>query len=64
MAIFETNDTIATATQTGLSSDNPGTASFSRAITGNSNVEPELDVDLFEVQLDQGDRSLFSALVR
>ena len=52
----EVNDTIPTATQTGLSSDNFGTVSFSGAIGDNPNVDPELDVDLFEVQLDQGDR--------
>ena len=50
------NDTIPTATQTGLSSDESGTVSFSGAIGDNPNVDPELDVDLFEVQLDQGSR--------
>ena len=57
MATFsESNDTIATATLTGLSSDNFGVVSFSGAIGDNPNIDPELDVDLFEVQLDQGDR--------
>ena len=57
MATFsESNDTIITATPTGLSSDNFGVVSFSGAIGDNPNVDPELDVDLFEVQLDQGDR--------
>ena len=56
MAISEPNDTIATATPTGLSSDNFGVVSFAGAIGDNSNVAPELDVDLFEVQLDEGDR--------
>ena len=57
MATFsESNDTIATATLTGLSSDNFGVVSFSSAIGDNPNIEPELDVDLFEVQLDQGSR--------
>ena len=56
MAISEPNDTIATATPTGLSSDNFGVVSFAGEIGDNSNVDPELDVDLFEVQLDEGDR--------
>ena len=57
MATFsESNDTIATATPTGLSADNFGVVSFSGVIGDNPNVEPGLDVDLFEVQLDEGDR--------
>ena len=56
MATFEPNETIATAIPTGLSSDNFGVVSFSGTIGDNPNVDPELDVDLFEVQLNQGDR--------
>jgi Ca2+-binding RTX toxin-like protein len=52
----ESNDTIAKATDTGITFDKPGHYTASGAIGDNSNVAPELDVDLFKVQLDAGDR--------
>lgn len=52
---MEPNDTILEAIETGLSSDNPGTIIFSESIGDNPNldpVDPSLDVDFFQVQLD------------
>jgi serralysin len=52
----ESNDTIALATNTGITFDKPGHYTAFAAIGDNPNVTPELDVDLFKVQLDAGDR--------
>ncbi|MCI0458614.1 MAG: pre-peptidase C-terminal domain-containing protein, partial [Gemmataceae bacterium] len=48
----ERNDTIATAVATGLSSANPGTY-IARGVIGDKNKE--LDVDMFQFQLNAGD---------
>lgn len=52
----EPNDTLLTATETGLSSANPGSTPLADSIGNNSEVAPGLDVDLFRLQLDFGDR--------
>ncbi|MGF1478299.1 MAG: PPC domain-containing protein [Cyanophyceae cyanobacterium] len=52
----ERNDTLATATPTGLSANNLGRLSFSGEIGDNPDIAPQSDVDLFKVQLDVGDR--------
>lgn len=53
---MEPNDTILEAIETGLSSDNPGKITFSEFIGDNPNLDPSLDVDFFQVQLDAGDQ--------
>lgn len=52
------NDTIPQAIETGLSSANPDTFSLAGAEIGNNtrNPNPPLDVDMFQFQLDAGDR--------
>jgi len=57
MAIFEPNDTILEANDTGLTSDNSGDFVEEGFIGDSPNISQiEDDVDLFEVQLDSGDR--------
>src|SRR5262249_46216475 len=51
----EPNDTLATATATGLRSATPGTFIAHGAIGDNPNVAPTLDVDLYRFQLNAGD---------
>jgi Ca2+-binding RTX toxin-like protein len=52
----ESNDTLLTATNTGLVAGQSGSVDASSAIGDNSNVAAGLDVDLYKVQLAQGDR--------
>jgi Ca2+-binding RTX toxin-like protein len=52
----ESNDTLLTATNTGLVGGQSGSVNAASAIGDNSNVTAELDVDLYKVQLAQGDR--------
>jgi hypothetical protein len=54
--VAERNDTIPMATATGLSSATPGTYIARGVIGDNKRVDPLLDVDMFQVQLDAGDR--------
>ena len=51
---FESNDTIQQATDTGLSSSNPGSETFSSTL-GNNRYGKN-DVDIYEFQLNAGDR--------
>lgn len=51
----EPNDILAQAVNSGLSSSNPGTFSFSSAIGNNPNVPRRSDVDLISFQLNAGD---------
>ncbi|WP_202224520.1 hypothetical protein, partial [Okeania sp. KiyG1] len=52
----EPNDTIAQATNTGLTLNNDGTFSFFGEIGDNTNVLPEDDVDFFKFDLGLGER--------
>lgn len=52
----EPSDTIAEAFDTGLDSDESATFNFSTSIGDNPNIDPNLDIDLYQVQLDLGDR--------
>jgi len=54
--VAERNDTIPTATATGLSSASPGTYIARGVIGDNKKVLDTLDVDLFQLQLNAGDR--------
>ena len=51
----EPNDTIARATQTGLTQKNHGIFSYVGEIGDNTNLLPQNDVDLFEIHLDLGE---------
>jgi serralysin len=53
---FEPNDVIGSATDTGITFDNPTSYFDSDSIGNNFNVSPELDVDLYKFQADAGDR--------
>jgi serralysin len=54
---IEPNDTLDNAIDTNLSSDKPGKYRYNGSIGDNSNLEKTaLDVDLFKVQLNPGDR--------
>lgn len=55
-AIAEPNDTIALAIDANLSLTSPDTFNDTGAIGDNPNIAAGLDVDLFEVQLNQGDQ--------
>lgn len=52
----ESNDTLLTATDSGLVAGQSGNVKASSAIGDNSNVTAELDVDLYKISLAQGDR--------
>jgi Ca2+-binding RTX toxin-like protein len=52
----EPNDTISTATSTGLGIANPGTFTTTGTIGDNSSISSNSDVDFFQVQLDEGSR--------
>jgi hypothetical protein len=52
----EPNDSIENAIFTGLSSNNPGRFEFTSLVGDNPNLPPASDIDLFELQLDAGDR--------
>ncbi|MBE9213826.1 pre-peptidase C-terminal domain-containing protein [Plectonema cf. radiosum LEGE 06105] len=52
----EPNDTISQAITTNLSSTNPGNFFLSSQIGNNPDVPPSDDVDIYELQLDAGDR--------
>ncbi|HZN32855.1 MAG TPA: PPC domain-containing protein, partial [Pirellulaceae bacterium] len=54
--VAERNDTISMATATGLSSATPGTYIARGTIGDNKRIDPLLDVDMFQVQLNAGDR--------
>lgn len=54
----ESNDTLTTATLTGLTNATPGTVNYIGAIGDNPDTIPTLDVDLYAVQLGQGDTLL------
>ncbi|MEA5598657.1 calcium-binding protein [Rivularia sp. UHCC 0363] len=54
--IDEPNDTIPQAIATDLSSANPGNFFLSNRIGNNPNVASTADVDIYELQLDAGDR--------
>lgn len=51
----ETNDTLTTAILTGLTENTPGTVNYTGAIGDNPNVRPGYDVDVYAVQLGEGD---------
>jgi Ca2+-binding RTX toxin-like protein len=51
----EPSDTIPEAFDTGLDSDESATFNFSTSIGDNPNIDPNLDIDLYQVQLDLGD---------
>jgi serralysin len=53
---FEPNDVIGSATDTGITFDNPTSYFDFDSIGNNPNVSPELDVDLYKIQADAGDR--------
>jgi Ca2+-binding RTX toxin-like protein len=53
---FEPNDVISKATETGINFDNPTSYSNSDRIGNNTNIARELDVDLYKIQADPGDR--------
>jgi serralysin len=55
MAI-EPNDVISNATETGITFDTPGSYFDFDSIGNNSNVSSGLDVDLYKIQADAGDR--------
>ncbi|HEY9818745.1 MAG TPA: PPC domain-containing protein, partial [Candidatus Obscuribacterales bacterium] len=52
----ESNDTLTEAIYTGLSSATPGTIEVQGVIGDNPSLAPGLDVDMFSVQLNAGDR--------
>jgi Ca2+-binding RTX toxin-like protein len=55
--VGEPNDTLDKALDTGLSKENPGTYLYDSSIGNNTDLkQPNLDVDLFKVQLTAGDR--------
>ncbi|MBS9769349.1 MAG: PQQ-like beta-propeller repeat protein, partial [Trichodesmium erythraeum GBRTRLIN201] len=56
----EPNDTLAEATDTGLSLTNPGIYTFSGQVGDNSNILQEEDVDLFKFDLDIGEEVNFN----
>jgi serralysin len=53
---FEPNDVIGSATETGITFDNPTTYFDFDSIGNNPNVSFGLDVDLYKIQADAGDR--------
>ncbi|MCU0536763.1 MAG: pre-peptidase C-terminal domain-containing protein [Hydrococcus sp. Prado102] len=53
---FEPNDVISSATDTGITFDNPTSYFDFDSIGNNFNVTPGLDVDLYKIQADAGDR--------
>ncbi|MDJ0678002.1 MAG: pre-peptidase C-terminal domain-containing protein [Calothrix sp. MO_167.B42] len=55
-ATDEPNDTISQAIATNLSSANPGSILLSGVIGNNPNIPPTSDVDIYELQLEAGDR--------
>ena len=57
-SFLESNDTILDATFTGLSTSNPGIFEVFEAIGDKPNSLPGLDVDFFQVQLDEGSELL------
>ncbi|MEO1296609.1 MAG: hypothetical protein AAFW75_12525 [Cyanobacteria bacterium J06636_16] len=59
--LVDPGDTIPTATDTELSSSDPGTFTTFGTIGDNPDGIPELDVDFFQVQLDAGDQLSVSA---
>ena len=56
LEIDEPNDTIPEAIDTGITFDNPATYQDSGFIGDNPNFEPNNDVDLLKLELDNGDR--------
>lgn len=59
MAI-ESNDTISTATETGLNPNNLGTFTASGSIGDNPNVSRDADVDLYKVELSAGNNLIIN----
>ncbi len=53
--VDEGNDTLTQATTTGLGPSSPGSQEYLGAIGDNPAVFPDLDVDMFSVQMDAGD---------
>lgn len=53
---LEPNDVISKATETGITFNAPGSYFDSDSIGNNINFSPDLDVDLYKVQADAGDR--------
>jgi Ca2+-binding RTX toxin-like protein len=53
---IESNDTIATAIDTGLNSDGRSAFTLAARIGNNPNIAPESDVDLYKVELNAGDQ--------
>ncbi|MEB3360002.1 MAG: DVUA0089 family protein [Synechococcales bacterium] len=51
----ESNDSLTTATFTGLTNQTPGTANYMGAIGDNPNTNPTFDTDFYAVQLGAGD---------
>lgn len=54
-SVAESNDTLTTATSTGLTTHTPGTVNYMGAIGDNPSTIPTFDVDMYAVQLGEGD---------